>query len=205
MILLKVHDTNFEDYIKSLSNPARKNWAYVQKHNQDLTYAMVEYDRGVMRWFMEMWERQPIRGVTRQWAFPVDHVENLEEAGVLRIFGAGLKEDLIAFHFVQMHAGGLVEVHPPMWQKSEENKKRYLAKYMWFNFIKHAVENSEMRWVDFGGGRDDSWRQMIRHRDEYPNPKYKFTYIPEKVKKNPDEQPDFMLVIEGWTRRLEER
>jgi hypothetical protein len=204
VILLKCNETTFEEYVSQLSKPGRENWAYVRKHNQDLTYGMIAYDEATLMHFMALWEKQPIRGVTRQWAFGIEHLRELYKNGDLWIFGAFKGEEMVSIHFVQMHENGYAEAHPPIWEKNDENKKRYLAKYMWFNLIKYLIDNARVAWLDFGGGRDDSWREMIKHRVEYPNPKYKWMYIPEDVKNNPDKQPDLMLIQEGGMRRLEE-
>ena len=206
MIILPVFDTIFREYVQSLSETGRKNWNYVRKHNTDLGYQEIMFDKALIQRFMGMWEQQPIRGEKRQWAFGIDYVQELSLSGELRTFITydNSSECVRGVHFVQMHDEGYVECHPPMWEKTPENEKRYLAKYMWFNLIKFAISDSDMRYLDFGGGRDDSWREMIKHRDEYPNPKYKWLYIPKDVKENPDKQPDYVLLGVGGRRRLEE-
>jgi len=206
LILLKTHDTTFEEYRNSLSVTGKKNLRYVEKTNRDMGYQEVIYEPGEVREFMEMWEQQPIRGVKRQWAFGIDHLTNLDRDGRIRVF-VGYeknKEYTRSLHFVQTHHDGYIECHPPMWKKSPANERRYIAKYMWFSLIKFAISDPDMKWLDFGGGRDDSWREMIRDRSEYPNPRYKWLYIPEGVKKNPDSQPDLCMIEDGGMRRLVE-
>lgn len=202
MILLDVRDTTWEDYVASLSETARKNLRYVEKHNKIAYYGKVDFDRDIVEYFMRMWEDQPIRGVKRQWAFPVEHIVGLGEAGKIKLFRSmDVIGGLLSVHFVQMHEGGFAECHPPMWKKTPENERRYLAKYMWFNLVKYAIADPDIKWLDFGGGDDYSWRDMIRDRKNYPNPRYKWMYIPDYVKEHPESQPDFTIVRDGWERR----
>jgi len=192
MILVKVKGINFEQYISSLDKPAKKNWKYVEKHNQDLEYMRIPYDRIELRKFMDLWEQQPIRGECRRWAFGLEYPDKLERQGKLRLFVAVKKNgEKIAMHFVEVH-DGYVECHPPMYDKAKYSK-RYLAKYMWFNLFKYAINQPDMEWIDLGGGNDGDWIEMIKTRDQYPNPRYKWMYVPEYVKKYPDRQQNFAL------------
>jgi hypothetical protein len=194
MIILNVDKNkvkSFEQYVGSLSKKAKKNWKYVKKHNTDLKYKLVEYRRDKLKEFMDLWELQPIRGECRRWAFGLEYPDMLQAEGKFRLFAAFKGEEIVAMHFVEVH-GGYVECHPPMYDKAKYST-RYLAKYMWFELIRYAIYDPEMEWIDFGGGDDGSWRRMIKERDKYPNPTYKWIYIPEEVKKNPDKQEDFAL------------
>lgn len=194
MIILNVDKNKvktFEQYIGSLSKKAKKNWKYVKKHNADLEYKIIKYNREVLGRFMDLWEEQLIRGEKKKWAFGLEYPDMLEAENKLRLFAAYKGSEIIAMHFVEVH-DGYVECHPPMYDKTKYSK-RYLAKYMWFSLIKYAIDDPEMEWIDFGGGDDESWRRMIKERHKYPNPMYKWIYIPEEVKKNPDKQEDFAL------------
>ena len=75
----------------------------------------------------------------------------------------------------------------------EKYSGRYLAKYMWFELIKWSIEKGDMGFLDFGGGGEPDWREMIIHRDKYPNPAYKWMYVPYKVKSNPNEQRRYTI------------
>ncbi len=182
MVLIET-DKPFSEYIKSLSESAQKNYKYVQKHNQDLTYEEVPFNKEEVARFMSLWEHQLIRGQYRQWAFPVEHVEGLSLRGDLRVYAARRVSQVISLHFIQRR-DGYWECHPPMFEKSEENQARYLAKYMWFSLIRYASEKG-LGPLDMGGGPDD-WREHLRNRDKYPNPAYKFIYVPEAIKRNPE-------------------
>ena len=183
--------TTFELYLKSLSKASRKNYTYAQKHNQDLTYMKIPFDRRLVEKFMRLWEQQVIRGRHRQWKFPVDHVEQLAKQNKLMVFAALNNKAFISVHFVELHEN-YIEAHPPMYDK-QYGSKRYLAKWMWFNLIKYAMDN-HLPNIDMGGNIDTSWREMIKRRDEFKNPKYKWLYVPKAVKDNPDLQYDYQLI-----------
>ena len=178
-------DTHFGDYLKSLSRHARADYAYVRKHNRDLVYECVPFERSLVQGFMQLWEQQIVRGQRIRWAFGVDYVEELAAKDELMLFRGG---DL-ALHFIQKRSG-FWECHPPMYDK--QHCKRYLAKYMWFNLIKYAMDH-QLGPLDMGGGIDD-WREMIRRKEEFPYSRYKFRYVPVEVQKNPDLQPNYKLI-----------
>ena len=187
MILIDVRGKTFDEYIKSITQKARKNYAYVRKHNKDLIYKMIPYGREEMERFMGIWEQQLIRGTRRRWAFRIGYLDRLEELGKLRCFAAYKGNETVAMHFVENHKG-YVECHPPMYEK-EKYSKRYMAKFMWFSLIRHAIESNDMEWIDMGGGGESNWRDMIINRDKYPNPQYKWMYVPKEVKDHPEKQP----------------
>jgi hypothetical protein len=178
-------DTDFDGYLKSLSRHARADYAYVRKHNRDLVYECVPFERSLVQGFMQLWEQQIVRGQRIKWAFGVDYVEELAAKDELMLFRGG---DL-ALHFIQKRSG-FWECHPPMYDK--QHCKRYLAKYMWFNLIKYAMDH-QLGPLDMGGGIDD-WREMIRRKEEFPYSRYKFRYVPVEVQKNPDLQPNYKLI-----------
>jgi hypothetical protein len=178
-------DTDFHEYLKSLSRHARADYAYVRKHNRDLVYECVPFERSLVQGFMQLWEQQIVRGQRIKWAFGVDYVEELAAKDELMLFRGG---DL-ALHFIQKRSG-FWECHPPMYDK--QHCKRYLAKYMWFNLIKYAMDH-QLGPLDMGGGIDD-WREMIRRKEEFPYSRYKFRYVPVEVQKNPDLQPNYKLI-----------
>lgn len=191
-------DTNndFQTYLKSLSKHARKDYSYVQKHNQDLTYEKVDFDLELVRRFMGIWETQLIRGKTVTWAFPVEHIADLATRGELLLFRAIRDHEPLAVHFVQLRSG-YIECHPPMYDKV--HSKRYLAKYMWFNLIKYCMEHN-LGPLDMGGG-PKSWREHIVRRAEFPNPQYKWIYVPEHVKQHPELQRNY-YIDEGSLREI---
>ena len=192
MVLIDVSGKNFKAYIGSLSNKARKNYRYVEKWNDDLEYSLVPYDGDEVERWMKLWERQLIRGKNVTWAFGRGYLEESLADGRLIVFTAERKGEIIAMHFVEKREG-YVECHPPMYDK-EKYAHRYLAKYMWFSLIKWAIEEQEdIKVLDFGGGGEPDWREMIIHRDKYPNPAYKWIYVPERVKKHPENQPRYYI------------
>lgn len=188
MILIELPET-FEDYIKSLSKKARKNYVYTRNHNEDLTYELVPFVRDEVSFFMSLWERQLIRGEYRQWAYPVEHVEELFKRGELKIFKCVLGPKSVSLQFIQRHHG-FWECHPPLYDKGF-GEKRYLAKYMWFKLIEYAILN-KLEPLNMGGGIDE-WREMIRRRAEFPNPAYKWMYVSEKVKNNSESVANYKI------------
>lgn len=187
MLLVYTDFPSFDDYLAALSKPARKNFKYVQKHNADLIYERIPFDKEQVKRFMALWERQLIRGKCVQWAFPVEHVEGIEIEGRLMCFAARRGEETLALHFVE-DRGTHIECHPPMYDKGHAD--RYLAKFMWFGLIRYAIENN-LSMLDLGGGPDD-WRDHITNRAQYPNPTYKWIYVPETVKRHPELQPRYV-------------
>lgn len=185
---------DFEEYIKSLSKPARKNYKATMKLNPDTVYKKIPYDRGLMEGFMKLWENQLIRGERRKWAFDGGYLDNLHEETKLHCFAAYIGSECVSAHFVEQH-DDYIECHPPMYNK-ERYSKMYMAKFMWFNAIKWAFETEGVEWFDMGGGHRGTWRDVIRNRDEHPITKYKWMYVPEEVKKNPDKQPEYKVL---WT------
>lgn len=184
MLIIYTH-THFDDYLKSLSRHARADYAYVKKHNCDLSYECIPYERALVQTFMHLWEQQIVRGQRIKWAFGVDYVEDLAAKNELMLFRGGD----IALHFIQKRHG-FWECHPPMYDKV--HCKRYLAKYMWFNLIKYAMDH-QLEPLDMGGGIDD-WREMIRRKADFPYSRYKFRYVPVVVQNNPDLQPNYKLI-----------
>jgi hypothetical protein len=144
---------------------------------------------------MQLWEQQIVRKQRIKWAFGVDYVEELAGKDELMLFRGGD----IALHFIQKRSG-FWECHPPMYDKI--HLKRYLAKYMWFNLIKYAMDH-RLGPLDMGGGIDD-WREMIRRKEEFPYSRYKFRYVPVEVQNNPDLQPNYKLVSRNGQVFLEE-
>lgn len=175
---------SFDDYIASLSKKARKQYKYVQKNNADLSYDEIPYDEEMVGRYMALWSNQLVRGNPIEWAFPVGTVTDWAQRGELKVFRSEL-----ALQFIQKR-NGYWDCHPPLYEKTPENQRRYLAKYMWFNLIRHAHRHSLI--LNLGGGPDD-WREHIRRRAEFPNPRYKWAYVPEAIKNNPELAPPYVI------------
>jgi hypothetical protein len=185
MLLVRTDWPCFNDYLAALDKPARKNYKACIKRNADLTYNEIPFDREEVDCFMRLWERQLVRGAPIKWVFPIDHVEELAWKGELRVFRAGLR----SLHFIQKRTR-YWECHPPMYDKVA-HAHLYIAKFMWFNLIRYAIEN-RMGHLDLGGG-SDYWRDHIRNRARYPNPAYKWAYVPLRAKQDPDSEPDYYI------------
>lgn len=198
MILIETNYPHFAAYARNLSYKARKQLAYIVKHNKDITYRWVPFNRELVEKFMAIWQRQLVRGKPIEWAFTVDHIQNLADRGKIEVFQAQYPSGIpVALHFIQKQ-DGFIECHPPMFEKSEENQKRYLAKFMWFNLIQYAIDHG-LPPLNFGGGVDD-WPEMVRRRKEFPNPQYKWIYVPEFVKNG--DVKKYKIVGEGENKKL---
>ena len=191
----------FDEYVASLSKSARKNYKYVQKHNADLKYTAVPFHKPDVERFMQVWGEQRIHGNERVvWAFDICHVQQLDREGVLRVFQASKDGEILAMHFVEQYEG-YVECHPPMYDKRHND--RYLAKYMWFSLIRYASENG-WGFLDLGSGDRGTWRELVRDRKQYPRIGYKWAYIPQHVKDNPENEKDYLVFNEYGIKRIRE-
>lgn len=185
---------SFDEYLASLGKAARKNSRFAMKHNQ-IVYGKCLWTRDMLQDWMDLWGRQLIRGQHRQYAFTADALEGKN----ILCFRAVGEEGMIAVQFVEV-IDGYMNCHPVMYEK-EKYAKRYLSKFMWFMLIDWAIEN-KIEIVDLGGGNDDSWREMIKTRDRYPNPAYKWMYVPQAVKDRPDEQQNYKVEHYGISKRI---
>lgn len=184
----------FDEYLASLSKSARKNWRFAQKNNP-VHYKKTLVTRELVQSWMDLWGRQLIRGEHRQYAF---RAEALEGKNILYFVAIDLT-GIIAMQFVEV-IDGYMNCHPVMYDK-EKYADRYLSKWMWFNLIKWAIENG-IEIVDLGGGNDDDWHEMIRTREKYPNPAYKWMYVPGDVKFKPKNYQNYKVTHNGISKRI---
>lgn len=185
----------FDEYLSYLSKPAKKNYKFAQKHNQAAIYGRHEFLKTWLQKWMDLWGQQLIRGERRPFAFTVDALDGKN----IICFSAVEFHGVIAVQFVEV-IDGYMNCHPVMYEK-EKYADRYLSKFMWFNLIKWAIENG-IEIVDLGGGNDDDWREMIRTREQYPNPAYKWLYVPQFVKLNPEKQQNYKVTHHGISKRI---
>jgi hypothetical protein len=200
--LVNTNVNSYEEYIKSLAKTGKKNRQYCVKNNQDLIYNKINYDPNLVSFFMNLWEDQLIRGEKRKWGFPSDYIHYLNNLGVIELFAAYLKTDNTVFsiHFVERY-NDYVYCHPPLYDKNTSNK-RYIAKYMWFNIIKHYISN-DVHWVDFGAGNRGTWVDLIKNREQYKDKMaYKWLYVSKKVKENPDQELPYIVDKRNNQRKL---
>lgn len=197
MVIIETHKfKTFDEYLASLSKSSRKNYTYAKKQNGNVIYQQVHFNKAVIRQWMDLWGKQLIRGQQRPFAFQADV---LNEKSVICFNGFDVSHGAIAYQFVEV-IDGYMNCHPVMYEK-EKYSKRYLSKFMWFNLLSWAIEN-KIEIVDLGGGNDDSWREMIKTRHQYPNPLYKWLYVPQEVKENPDKQQNYKVEHDGISKRI---
>lgn len=203
MIIIRTNWSNFEEYIKSLGKSTQKNHHYVEKHNKDLEYNLVPFNKIDVERFMQIWERQLVYNRHIKWVFGINHVQNLANKNELLVFEARKKRfvelmahpksEVLAMHFIQRRIG-YWECHPPMYDKI--HNERYLGKYMWFSLFKYSIEN-KLEHMDIGGFSDD-WVKNLKDRPRT----YKWIYVPESDKKQPDKQPRYFRQEHNGTFKL---
>jgi hypothetical protein len=200
--LIKVDIPSFEYYIKSLATTGKKNYKYTLKHNNDLKYDLIEYDIDLVEFFMGLWQNQLIRGEKRQWGFPPQHIHNLHQKNIIDLFATySIDNTVLSIHFVERY-DDYVYCHPPLYDKATTNN-RYMAKHMWFNLIKHYINNKEVNWVDFGAGNRGTWKELVKNRKQYMDKMaYKWLYIPKKIKENPDKESPYIVYKGNNQRKL---
>tara|TARA_R110000824_G_scaffold55795_4_gene153445 strand:- start:7514 stop:8182 length:669 start_codon:yes stop_codon:yes gene_type:complete len=207
--LIDVSIPSFEHYINSLAKTGKKNYKYTDKNNKDLTYSIIEYDKDIVKFFMELWEEQLIDGQIggvkgKKWGAPYcpDYITYLNQKGIINLFAAYNSDStILALHFVEKYDQH-VYCHPPLYKKDILDK-RYIAKYMWFNLIKYYIEHSNIHWVDLGGGYRGTWKDLVINRKNYMKKMaYKWLYIPKYVKENPKKELDYVVEINQKGRKL---
>lgn len=199
--LINTNISSFEEYIDSLSKTSKKNFKYVQKHNNDLSYSIIPYDKSIVMFFMNLWEMQLIRGKMRKWGFGIDYIDQLNIRNILNLFAAYTDDGtVISLHFTERY-DDYVYCHPPMYNKDTFND-RYIAKYMWFNLINFYI-NSNVCWVDLGAGDRGTWKDLVINRELYMEKMaYKWTYVPEKIKNNPEMESNYIVKVDNFNRKL---
>lgn len=187
---------SFLEYLASLSKSARKNWRFAYKNNPLVTYGEIHFNVPMVQGWMDLWSEQLIRGEKRQWAFRADA---LIGKNIICFHAKEEGKKVIAVQFVEV-IDGYMNCHPVMYDK-EKYSERYLSKFMWFHLIRWAIEH-EIKIVDLGGGNDDDWHEMIRTREQYPNPAYKWMYVPGFVKFKPKSQQNYKVTHDGISKRI---
>lgn len=188
MILLKTDYPDFKAYVTSLSKSARKNYKHCSRLYDGCYYGEeVGFDKALVQQFMRLWEQQLIRGKHVQWAFPVEHVEDLWNREQLKVFVMKNPHGIVgAVHFIQKR-DGYWECHPPMYDK----KFSEMGTMMWFCLINYAILH-KFSPLDMGGGSDD-WVYNLEHREQFPNTRYKWRFVPEKAKRDPSSEPHYYI------------
>jgi len=203
-VLINVSDNNFEDYINNLSSNTRSNFRRLEKRNKDITHSRIEYNRELMLNFIALWEQQDLGGRKRQYNLGINFIEFLNRRGQLICLAASAADNpqnIIALHVVENH-DGYVDCHAPMYDKTLYADRR-IGKYMWFSLIKYAMTDPELIWLDFAGGNRGSWRDLL-YLDFSTRSYYKWMFVPESVKKNPENEKPYRvhLSILQYRKRL---
>jgi len=208
MILVDVHTPKtFEEYLNSLSQGGEFRRSRIKrlfKKCKDIEFKNVPYDREEVKKFMNLWENQIIWGKKRKFSYGIEYPDKLAKNGLIECFAAYKDDETIGFNFNERHDDYLL-LHPAM-----HNKTKYtdigLSKFMWLNLIKWAIENTKIKWVDFGDSVDN-WRESIKSRnlEKYKHIRYKWDYVSKWVKENPDKQPNLVLIIPEGKNIIEQK
>lgn len=200
--LINVQYDSFDLYLSDLAKTGKKNYKFVEKHNEDLTYTKIPYDESLVKFFMDLWETQLIRGQRRKWGFPVQHVTDLYEKGILDLFVAYSSDlTILSMHFTERY-NEYVYCHPPMYDKTISSD-RYIAKYMWFNLIKYYINIPNVHWIDLGAGQRGTWKDLIKNRELYEDKlAYKWLYVPKHIKDDPDKELNYIVQFDIENKKL---
>ena len=178
--LLVPVDSTFEEYKKSLSKPAKKNLKTSYKRCSDYQWILVPYDSELTLQFMQLWESQLVFGKHPRWIFGVDHFDRLAKSGALVTALVVKGETAHGMHLIEVY-GDYAYSQPPMYGKSDD-----IGTFMWFRMIEALCE-SDIKWFDLGGAFHGTWVDLLKDRSD-PILKYKWRYVPQAVKDNPDSQ-----------------
>jgi hypothetical protein len=180
MLLVRTDWPDFESYLASLSKPARKNYRYAIKlYGDKYPYREVLYKRDEVERFMKLWEKQLVRGQSIHWGYNVDSLQKHHRRNRLKVFSCG-----IAMQYI-VKRGGYWDAEPVMYDKQYD----YLATYMWFELFRYAITH-RLATINLGG--DGDWIETLKSRDENKH-QYKYRYVPEKAKQDPDSEPPYYI------------
>ena len=181
MILVRTDWPNFESYLAALSKPARKNYRQAMKLYGHLHYVEVPFVRDEVDRYMTLWEKQLVRGQAIRWGHTIDSLQKHIRRGRFKVFSCG-----IAMQYI-VGRDGYWNAEPVMYDKQYD----YLATYMWFQLFRYAI-NERLTPINLGGGDDDDWIYTLKHWKEHKH-QYKFRYVPEKAKADPDSEPKYYI------------
>lgn len=145
------------------------------------TYQEVPYDGTLVRDAMQLWSAQGY-----SWVFGPGYFDKLNREGHLRLFVAYDGKYPVGVHPME-HFGPFMYAQPVLY-----DKKLYpeIARFMWFELMLHAHADVTVDWVDLGGGFHGSWVDFLHNRSD-PKFRYKWQYVPEKIKEDPNGQTPY--------------
>ena len=154
--------TTFDEYLKR----ATKKCRYEQKNATAIDYHEVEFDKDEVAYWMELWEKQPIKGGFPRWRkYTPDKFAALYEQKILHVFSCGRGLQMVEKYDEYIYA------HPPLYEKTDP-----IAKSMWFGLIEWCC--GKIEWLDLGGGAQKRWNQLERLG-------YKWLYVPKDIELMP--------------------
>lgn len=196
-LILKVSEfQSFDEYLSSLTKSARKNLKSILSKNKGIEYSEIEYDAVLVQEFMDMWSRQPLsNGEFPLWGSWNSTSIVSGHSGDVILFVGKSEGRVISIHFI-FRWGRYVYCNAPLYDKSE-HKEIELAKWMWVKMIGHLIDNTSVKYIDLVGPNwIQDWRESISNRshpDQAGDFGYKWKFIPEAIKNNPDSQPKYEI------------
>lgn len=151
------------DYVPSCGKRTRYERRKAFAAGAAESYRRLEFDRDRLAAFMELWTRQRVYGHKPHWH---RYTPEKFEQEQWSLFGCenGLHPVLICDDYA--YAG------PPLYDKT---RRPWMARYLWFKLIDWLIDEGKVKWLDFGGGQQKTWRQLL----EDPDISYKWQYIPK--------------------------
>ena len=182
MILVRTDWPDFETYLASLSKLARENYRHAMRlYGDKYPFKEVPFVREEVAKWMELWGKQLVLGQPIQWGYNVDSLIKHHKRGRLKVFTCGIAVQCI------VKRDGTWDAEPIMYDKQQYG---YLATYMLFHLIRYAI-NERLDHINLHGGSND-WVHTLKHRKEYKH-QYKWNYVPEKAKRDPDSEPRYYM------------
>ena len=200
--LIRADLQDFDEYIRSLSKTARREYKKVIGKNEDITFEHIDFDLVRAHDFMTLWERQIVYGKQIKWPCQLGFFQFLAKHNKILCFCAKTKAsgEMICLQFVEFH-GSYISIAAPMYDKNKYLASS-IAKFMLFNVIKYAVDHPNIKWVDLGAWGNDTWQDLVfRHKTGRLN-SYKWQYIPRYIKENPALAEPYTLRAEIFNYKL---
>lgn len=176
-------DMPFDDYLKGLTRPAKKNYRASQK--KGYLFSTDSFDHYIIASAMHMWSEQ----IGGKWVFGPEYFDQLNLKGWLKIFKGGEREMPTAALLPMERFGDFMYAQPVLYNKETHPN---IAKFMWYEMIKYSCTHPLIKWIDLGGGFHGSWKDFLMNRAD-PKFAYKWQFVSKAVKIRPQYQPPYYV------------
>ena len=149
---------DFDEYLRKLSSKSRQNYKkYAVSHNLKFKEISLIEGKKYKNLFEELWHK--VKGVRK---FSIKLKSNTH------FFSCWLFDNIIGLQLVEYNEN-YVYCHMPMYDKKRHSE---VAKFMWFNLIKHIIENTDYIGLDMGGTCGKKNKHVCKGKLCNPNSKY---------------------------------